>query len=219
MLARTLGRRAMLAMLGVAVVVSACGGGGDGTGDQPGRGNAVVLGKYQGTWSEQCAMPIDFGPGGFGPASQRESLVFSAPDAKGVITAQSYIEFFSSTLACYDRGTLPYAVMIRSVASRILWVESLAANETLRGIPVDVVSSSTPEASIQVTGNGVTSEVLNGTEVWRVTFPDGKSVVADRRIAAEMVEVALSAVNMNGVPNSALFVNGDSGGAYLKIRP
>jgi hypothetical protein len=214
------GRRAMLAVLAAAMVVAACGGGGaDGGSTQAGRGNAAVLGKYQGTFSEQCAMPIDFGTGGFGPASQRETLVFTAPDASGAVSVQSIIELFSTTLVCYDRVSQPYAVITRLASSRILWIESFAAGTTVTGIPIDVVSSYTPAVDIQVSGDGVTREVLNGIDVWRITFPDGKSVVVDRRIPAVTVEVALSAFNVNGVPNAEIVLDGNITGSYQKIGP
>jgi hypothetical protein len=193
--------------------VTACGGGSD----SEQRVDINYLAKYQGVWVEQCAMPINFSAGVFGPGSMRAKYSISAPDAAGKVFIEQAIDFFDSTLNCYDIATVPYATItaessIGAVFSRL---ETLIASAGSGSF--DVLTVNLPAGNVSAIGVGITSETVGGTAVWRITFSDGRVIDQDKSIPAATGELALLSATVNNVPNAEMTIYGAQQ-RYIKFR-
>lgn len=199
----------------LALTLVACGGGGSSDPAKPSV-DPNYLAKYQGSWAVQCATPIEFSPGIFGPASKREKLTFSAPDATGMIKLVVTEDYFDSTLACYDMTTPPYAsvVTVLPIEATFDRVEQLYNGAGL--VDFDVLKATQPSSAISVTGTNITSVTVGGIDVFRITFSDGKTVDQNKTEPADTGEIGLWLATVNGVPNAQLTVYGASD-VYRKI--
>jgi hypothetical protein len=177
----------------VALALAACGGGGDSA--PPPSTNQLA--KYQGTWIQPCAEPQEFAPGVFGPASVRETLVISAPDATGRVTLRSTEDFFETTLTCDDYTSRPYA-SVRNVLpaegafSRVLPLFFVAGNTDF-----DILAMRQAASQVSASGSGVSSIDVAGDPQWRITFGDGKTLDRSKHFAALSAELALLLITVN----------------------
>jgi hypothetical protein len=199
-----------------AIVLTACGGGGD---------SATIaapnsLAKYQGAWVQQCAERIPLAGGGYSAGSVRETLVFSAANSAGAVSIESTEDFFDSVLACYDDTTPPYA----SVKNLVPVTGSFARKELLAAAvgnaEYDVLKVNQVATLVGATGSGISSVDVAGEANWRITFSDGSSTDRKKNFAALAGEVALlaSSVPLNGVATLELRVFGGDQ-PYRKRKP
>jgi hypothetical protein len=207
---------AALAACAMGAVLAGCGGGGSDSASTP-KVDPRYLAKYQGSWIEQCASQISFPGGVFGPASMREKITISAPDANGKILIEQTTDFFDTTLSCYDQTTVPYATMtaLRMLDATFARLEAQAGSPQLPAFDVLIVNQ--PESGVSATGTGISSQTVNGAEFWRVTFSDGRFHEESKVLPAASGELSLMPLEINGIPNSAIVLNSMSN-IYLKAN-
>lgn len=189
-----------------ALVLSACGGGGD---ESPPPPN---LSKYQGTWTQECSDPIEFSPGVFGPGSTRSSMTISAPDGSGKVQVTLIVDFFDTTVACYDYATAPIATIRNSVPAdgRPLRTE-VGAGPVAGSLAWDVLGMTIPAQDLAGSGPSIRLET-GAVPFWRVTFSDGKTDDTQQRESADSGEMGLhlATAYIFSVPTPVLYISGQN---------
>lgn len=171
--------RALGALLVLAIGLGACGGG-----DRDEQVPTNYLAKFQGTWRELCAQPIPVAPGMWGPASVRKTFVVSAPDASGRVAFEIVEEFFDTNAGCYNSTSTPYATVKAAQIASAAYAGRQTYPVTVGTAMHDVLALTRPASPVVATGSGITTATVNGTPVWRITFPDGQTVDREQQVAA-----------------------------------
>lgn len=189
-----------------AFLLSACGGG-DESPPPP------DLAKYQGTWTQECSDPIQFSPGVYGPASTRSSMTISAPDSSGKVRVTLIVDFFDTTVGCYDYATAPVATIQNSVPAdgRPLRTQ-VGAGPVAGNLTWDVVGMTTPAQDLAGTGPSISLQTVGAVPFWRVTFSDGKTDDTQQREPADTGEMGLhlATAYIFSVPTPVLYISGQN---------
>ncbi|MCR5883619.1 hypothetical protein LRS03_12445 [Rhizobacter sp. J219] len=192
-------------MAGLVAALAACGGGDRDKDTVP----TNYLSKYQGTWYEMCATPIQFSPGVSSNASTRIKFVVSAPNASGAVTFDIIEEFHDSIPGCWATGLTPYAT-VRTAQVPVAGYAGQQHYPVAVGTALhDVLSLSRPASVVEATGSGVSSVMVNGTPVWRITFSDGNTVDRSQQAAA---------LTGSALPLLKITVNGGTADQFFMIE-
>ncbi|NRR31224.1 hypothetical protein HSX11_13630 [Oxalobacteraceae bacterium] len=160
--------KTFITCIAMASVLTACGGGGGGSTDNPAPVVTSPFAKYEGEWKDACQF------------HHRETSSFAVTNSATTIAISNKIEYFDNedcTGAIVATGVYsqPIARVNYSSTDTNASVK-LQNGETVTGV-VDRGTAVGTDANVTFTGSGVTSSVVNGKTIFKISYTGGSTEI------------------------------------------